>query len=90
MKSNITKSDLIRESCTNELENCRVKSLSGEPHTNYFLFDYLSECRRNRAEAVKLFAEKVRPKFPVSPEGKGISEQITQALAELEGKGKIE
>ena len=41
MKSNITKSDLIRESCTNELENCRVKSLSGEPHTNYFLFDYL-------------------------------------------------
>ena len=45
-----------------------------------------SECRRNRAEAVKEFAEKVRPKFPVSPEGIGVSEQITQALAELEGE----
>ena len=47
-----------------------------------------SECRRNRVKGAREFAEKVRPKFPVSPEGKGISEQITQALAELEGENK--
>ena len=67
-----------------------------------------SECRRNRVEAVKEFAEKVRPELVYQIDNdfaglqsrnfqdgvywgrKMVQEKITQALAELEGKEKID
>lgn len=87
-----------RERLKNMLLGYHAACISiGKPLDGDDIADFIqSECRRNRMEAVKEFAEKVRPekyaewKFPLNYEVNAElwDNKITQALAELESQNK--